>query len=133
MSRTVRSPDGRSWTLERARPESVIAASKKEGFFWGSVVLTAMMIGLLAWIVIQFGSGVIFAIFMVVFLIWLIERVFSAARPNLRAHTDGPPAQTFTWRTTHRYGLSRIEDRIATQIENGQLGDEPPGTVLIGI
>jgi hypothetical protein len=133
MSRTVRSPDGRTWTLERVQPESVLAASKKEGFFWGSVVVTAIMIGLLVWIIVEFGAGLIFALVLVLFLIWLVERGFSTARPNLRAHTDGPPAQTFTWRTTHRYGLSRIEDGIASQIENGQLGDEPPGTVLVGI
>ena len=133
MARTVRSPDGRTWTLVRVQPESVIAASKKEGFFWGSVVVTAILIGVILWIVIEFGAGIIFIVFLVLFLIWVIERVFSTVRPNLRAQTDGPPAQTFTWRTTHRYGLSRIEDGIATQIENGQLGDEPPGTVLIGI
>ena len=133
MSRTVRSPDGRSWTLERVRPDSVIAASKKEGFFWGSVIVTAVLLGLLIWIVIEFGAGIIFAFLVVMFVIWLIERVFSTTRPNLEAHTDGPPAQTFTWRTTHRYRLNRIEDRIATQLENGQLGDEPPGTVLIEI
>ena len=51
---------------------------------------------------------------------------------NLVQDADAP-AQTLTWRTTHRWGLSRMEDRIATQIENGQLVDEPPGTVLIGI
>jgi hypothetical protein len=84
-------------------------------------------------VILEFGAGVIFVITLVVLLIWLIERAANAARPNLRAHTDGPPAQTFTWRTTHRYGLNRIEDRIATQIQNGQLGDEPPGTVLIGV
>jgi len=133
MSRTVRSPDGRTWTLERVKPESVLAASKKEGFFWGSVVVTAILIGLILWIVIEFGAGLIFIIAVLLFLIWLIERVFSTTRPNVRAHTDGPPPQTFTWRTTHRYGLSGIEDRIAGQIENGQLGDEPPGTVLVGI
>src|SRR5436190_8348126 len=110
MSRTVRAPDGRTWTLERARPESAIAASKKEPFFWVSVIVTAIMIGLIVWIIIEFGAGTIFAISVVVFLIWVIERAFSTARPNLKAHTDGPPAQTFTWRTTHRYGLSRIED-----------------------
>jgi hypothetical protein len=133
MTRTFRSPDGRSWTLERVQPESVIAASKKEGFFWGSVVLTVILIGFIIWIVIAFGAGIIFTIFMVVLVIWLIERVFSTTRPNLRAHTDGPPAETFTWRTTHRYGMDKIEDRIVGQIESGQLGDEPPGTVLIGI
>jgi hypothetical protein len=133
MSRTVRSPDGRSWTLERARPESAVAAAKKEPVFWGSVILTALMIGFLLWIAIEYGVGAFFVIAVVLFLIWLIERGFSTIRPNLTAHTDGPPAQTFTWRTTHRYGLSRTEDRIARQIENGELGQEPPGTVLIGI
>ena len=133
MARTVRSPDGRTWTLERVQPESALAASKKEPFFWGSVVVTAILIGLILWIVIEFGAGLLFVIFLVLLLIWLVERVFSTTRPNLKAHTEGPPAQTFTWRTTHRYGLSGMEDRIATQIENGQLGDEPPGTVLVGI
>jgi type IV secretory pathway TrbD component len=133
MARTVRSPDGRTWTLERVKPESAIAAAKKEPVFWGSVVVTAILLGLIIWITIRFGVGIIFILTLVLILIWLIERVFSTTRPNLKAHTVGPPAQTFTWRTTHRYGLSRIEDRIATQIENGQLGDEPPGTVLIGV
>lgn len=133
MARTVRSPDGRTWTLERVQPESALAASKKEPVFWGSVVVTAILIGLILWIVIEFGAGLLFVIFLVLLLIWLVERVFSTTRPNLKAHTEGPPAQTFTWRTTHRYGLSGMEDRIATQIENGQLGDEPPGTVLVGI
>jgi len=119
--------------LERARPESVVSAAKKEPVFWGSVILTALMIGFIVWITIRYGVGTIFILTVVVFVIWLFERGFSSARPNLKAHTDGPPAQTFTWRTTHRYGLSRMEDRIAAQIENGQLGDEPPGTVLVGI
>ena len=133
MSRTIRSPDGRTWTLERESAESVLAASKKEPVFWGSVVVTAVLIGVILWIVIAFGAKVIFIISMVLFAIWLIERVFSTTRPNLKAHTDGPPAQTYTWRTTHRWGMSGIEDRIAAQIQNGQLGDEPPGTVLIGV
>ena len=133
MSRTVRSPDGRSWTLERARPESALAAAKKEPVFWGSVILTVLMVGFVVWITIEFGVGIFFTITVILFVIWLFERGFNSARPNLKAHTEGPPAQTLTWRTTHRYGLSRIEDRIATQIENGELGQEPPGTVLIGI
>jgi hypothetical protein len=133
MDRTIRSPDGRTWTLERARAESALGAAKKEPVFWGSVVVTAVLIGVILWIVVEFGAGLLFIITLVLFLIWLVERVFSTTRPNLVAHTDGPPPQTFTWRTTHRWGLSGIEDRIARQIENGQLGDEPPGTVLIGV
>ena len=133
MSRTIRSPDGRSWTLEREKPESAVAAAKKEPVFWGSVVVTALLLGVILWIVVEFGAGLLFIITLVLFLIWLIERGLSTARPNLKAHTQGPPPQTFTWRTTHRWGLSRTEDRIAKQIENGQLGDQPPGAVLIGI
>ncbi len=53
MSRTVRSPDGRTWTLERARPESVVSAAKKEPVFWGSIILTALMIGFIVWITIR--------------------------------------------------------------------------------
>ena len=66
-------------------------------------------------------------------VIWFLERGLNVARPNIRAHTSGPPATTLTWRTTHRYGLGRIEDRIAAQIEKGQPEAEPSGTVLIGI
>ena len=133
MARTVRSPDGRTWTLERVKPDSLIASSKKEPVFWGSIVVTAILIGLIIWIVLEFGAGAVFIVAVVLFLIWLFERGLSTTRPNLQAHTEGPPAQTFTWRTTHRWGLSKTEDRIATQIETGQLGDEPPGTVLIGV
>lgn len=133
MSRTIRSPDGRTWTLEREKPESALAAAKKEPVFWGSAVLTVILIGFVIWVVVAYGAHVFFVITLVVLVIWLIERGLSTARPNLKAHTEGPPAQSFTWRTTHRWGLSHTEDRIAKQIENGQLGDEPPGAVLIGV
>jgi hypothetical protein len=133
MARTVRSPDGRTWTLEQVKPEGLIASSKKEPVFWGSIVVTAVLIGLIIWIVLEFGAGAFFIAVLVLFLIWLFERGLSTTRPNLQAHTEGPPPQTFTWRTTHRWGQSKIEDRIVKQIEAGQLGDEPPGTVLIGV
>ena len=83
MSRTIRSPDGRTWTLERARPESVVSAAKKEPVFWGSIILTALMIGFIVWITIRFGVGTYFILTVVVLVIWLIERGFSSARPNL--------------------------------------------------
>jgi hypothetical protein len=43
------------------------------------------------------------------FVIWLLERGSSFARPNIRAHTDGPARETHTWRTAHRIGLGKIE------------------------
>ena len=133
MSRTVRSPDGRSWTLERVRPESGLAESRKEPFFLASAVATAILVALIVLVIVVFDSTIIRLIAVLLLAIWLIERGLNFARPNIRAHTDGPPEETLTWRTTHRYGLSKIEDRIAEQIQNGRLEGEPPGAVLIGI
>jgi hypothetical protein len=133
MSRTVRSPDGRSWKIERVRPASGLSASRKEPFFWASVAVTVLLVGLIIWVIVRDESPLFLVISAVLLAIWVIERGLNVIRPNIRAHTDGPPRETLTWRTTHRYGLRRIEDRIARQIENGQLEGEPPGAVLIGI
>jgi len=115
------------------RPESAVAASKREPFFWISAAITVAMIGLIVWVIVRFGASIILVITAVVFAIWFLERGLNVARPNIRAHTNGPPARTLTWRTTHRYGLGRIENRIAAQIEEGQPEAEPSGSVLIGI
>ena len=133
MTRTVRSPDGRTWQLERVRHESGLSATSKEPFFWGSVFVTVLLIAFILWVIVALDSTVIRLIAIILLVIWVIERGLNFARPNIRAHTDGPPAETLTWRTTHRYGLSKIEDRIAAQIESGRLEGEPPGAVLIGI
>jgi hypothetical protein len=133
MSRTVRSPDGRTWQLERVRPESALAASRKEPAFWASLAATALLIAFIVWVIVRVESRVILVISLILLAVWLIERGLNTIRPNIRAHTDGPPAETLTWRTTHRYGLGKIEDRIADQIETGRLEGEPPGAVLIGI
>jgi hypothetical protein len=133
MSRTVRSPDGRSWQLDRVTHESGLSATRKEPFFWASAVVTVILIAFAVWVIVSIDSFVILLITLILLAIWLIERGLNFARPNIRAHTDGPPAETLTWRTTHRYALSKIEDRIAAQIESGRLEGEPPGAVLIGI
>jgi hypothetical protein len=133
VDRPIRSPDGRIWRLERVRPDSALSASKKEPFFWASVVATAALIGFIVWVIVRDESSLFLVIGVVLLVIWLIERGLNLIRPNIRAHTDGPPAETLTWRTTHRYGLSRIENRIAAQIERGNLEGEPRGAVLIGI
>jgi len=133
MSRTVRSPDGRTWQIERVRPESGLAATRKEPFFWSSAVMTVILIAFAIWVIVRFDSMVILLITLILLAIWVIERGLNFARPNIQAHTDGPPAETLTWRTTHRWGLGKIEDRIVQQIEAGRLEGEPPGAVLIGI
>ena len=133
MSRTVRSPDGRSWQIDRVPHESGLSATRKEPFFWPSAVVTVILIAFAVWVIVSLDSFLIFVITLILLVIWLLERGLNFARPNIRAHTDGPPAETLMWRTTHRWGLSKIEDRIAAQIESGRLEGEPPGAVLIGI
>jgi hypothetical protein len=133
MARTVRSPDGRTWTLERVSPESSLGATMKEPFFWPSAIATIVILALAVRLLMVDTGWITFIILVPLLLIWFLERGLSFARPNIRAHTDGPPAETHTWRTTHRIGLGRIENRLAEQIEQGHLEAEPAGAVLIGI
>jgi hypothetical protein len=132
MSRTVRSPDGRTWTLERVSPNSLMSETRKEPFFWPSAIVTILLIAVTVWLAVR-GHVVITICAVILLVIWLLERGLNFIRPNIRAHTDGPPVETLTWRTTHRYGLDKIEQRIADQIAQGRMEGEPPGTVLIGI
>jgi dolichol kinase len=132
MARTVRSPDGRTWTIDRTSPNSMMGQTRKEPFFWASVVLTILLIAFVVWVIMR-GHTVIAIVSVILLAIWVLERGLNVIRPNIRAHTDGPPPETFTWRTTHRYGLDKIEQRIADQIQQGRAESEPPGTVLIGI
>lgn len=133
MARTVRSPDGRTWTLERVSQGKSFAERRQEPFFWPSLIATAIMLVFIVRLISLDAGWFTWVVIVPLFVIWLLERGLSFARPNVRAHTDGPPAETHTWRTTHRIGLGKIEDRIAQQIEQGQLEAEPPGAVLIGI
>ena len=134
MARTVRSPDGRTWTLERISQGKSFAERRQEPFFWPSLIATAIMLVFIVRLISVDGAGwFTWVVVVPLFVIWLLERGLSFARPNIRAHTDGPPAETHTWRTTHRIGLGRIENRIAEQIEQGHLEAEPGGAVLIGI
>jgi hypothetical protein len=133
MARTVRSPDGRTWTLERISQGKSLAERRQEPFFWPSLIATAIMLVFIVKLISLDTGWFTWVVIVPLFVIWLLERGLSFARPNIRAHTDGPPAETHTWRTTHRIGVGRIEDRIAGSIEQGKLEAEPPGAVLIGI
>jgi hypothetical protein len=133
MSRTVRSPDGRTWTLERVSQGKSFAERREEPFFWPSLIATAILLVFLVRLIQLDAGWFTWVVIVPLFVIWLLERGLSFARPNIRAHTDGPPAETHTWRTTRRIGLGKIEDRLANEIANGRFEAEPPGAVLIGI
>jgi dolichol kinase len=132
MARTVRSPDGRTWTIDRTSPNSMMDQTRKEPFFWASLALTILLVAFIVWVIVR-GHTAIAIVTGILLAIWVIERGLNVIRPNIQAHTDGPPPETLTWRTTHRYGLGKMEERIADQIEQGRTEGEPPGTVLIGI
>jgi hypothetical protein len=109
-----------------------MSETRKEPFFWPSAVVTILLIAFTIWLAMR-GHLVITICALILLVIWVLERGLNFIRPNIRAHTDGPPPETLTWRTTHRYGLAKIEQRIADQIQQGRTEGEPPGTVLIGI
>ena len=133
MARTVRSPDGRTWTLERISQGKSFSERRQEPFFWPSLIATVIMLVFIVKLISLDTGWFTWVVIVPLFVIWLLERGLSVARPNIRAHTAGPPAETHTWRTTHRIGLGKIENRIAEQIEQGHLEAEPAGAVLIGI
>ena len=133
MARTVRSPDGRTWTLERISQGKSFADRRHEPFFWPSLIATVIMVVFIVKLISLDAGWFTWVVIVPLFVIWLLERGLSFARPDIRAHTEGPPAETHTWRTSHRIGLGKIEDRIVQQIEQGHLEAEPKGAVLIGI
>jgi hypothetical protein len=134
MSRTVRSPDGRTWTIDRVSPKGAsLADRKQEPFFWPSLVVTVLLVAFAVWLISVAPGWITWVLVVPLLVIWLLERGLNFTRPNIQARTDGPPAETRTWRTTHRIGLGRIEDRIVGEIESGRYESEPPGAVLIGI
>jgi hypothetical protein len=44
-------------------------------------------------------------------LIWLLERDLNIVRPNIRAHTEGPPPESLTWRMSYPFGARRSRSR----------------------
>jgi hypothetical protein len=115
----IRSPDGRTWELDRIKPKLREADTFKVPFFWSSVVTTIVVLALVLWIV---GSdpGPAAYILLVPLGVWLVERGFHAFRPFIRAKTEGPPPETLMWRPGSRWGYGRVERRIVDTIEAGR-------------
>lgn len=132
MSRSVRSPDGRIWRIERIAPDARLRMTRREPFFWSSVIATVLLFAFAARMIWVDPGPLTLSIVVPLLVIWLLERDLNFLRPNIRAHTGGPPAETLTWRTTYPFGAGRIEKQIANEIERGR-ESEPPGAVLIGV
>jgi hypothetical protein len=133
MSRTVRSPDGRTWKIDRVRPDSPLRLTRSEPFFWASVVATLFLVAFAGRMIWVDPGPLTLSIVVPLLAIWFLERGLHLFRPVIRAHTAGPPAETLTWRATPLVGVGRIEKRIVKAIESGRPESEPSGALLIGI
>ena len=74
-------------------PESSLGATMKEPFFWPSAIATIVILALAVRLLMVDTGWITFIILVPLLLIWFLERGLSFARPNIRAHTDGPPAE----------------------------------------
>ncbi len=122
------SPDGRSWEVEAVREAVTFGRSRSEPFFWASVVVTVILIG----VVIAFAllSTIIAIVAGVLLVIWLAERTSNLLRPRLYARTKGPPPEEVVWKAD-RLARGKLEHRIVRAIEAGNPDVEPPGLTLL--
>jgi len=120
------SPDGRTWEIGSAHEK--MSVNTDEPFFWGSVVLTVVMVA--AVIVIAFYSTAFAIIAGILLVIWLAERISNLMRPRFYARTEGPPAREVLWKAK-RFKGGGLEQRIVKAIESGDPDAEPPGLALL--
>lgn len=126
----ARSPDGRTWRLDRVRPKLRDAETLKVPFFWSSVVATILLFAFIArfvWVDPGYSAYVV----LVPLGVWLVERGFHALRPFIRAQTEGPPRERLMWRPGSRWRHGRVERRIADAIEAGRPETDVKGAPLV--
>ena len=121
MARTVRSPDGRTWTLERISQGKSFAERRQEPFFWPSLIATAIMLVFIVRLITLDGAGwFTWVVVVPLFVIWLLERGLSFARPNIRAahrrasRRDAHLADDAPHRPRQDRGPDRPADRAGT-------------------
>jgi predicted membrane metal-binding protein len=125
----IRSPDGRTWTLDRVRPKLREAETFKVPYFWPSVVVTILLLAFLAR-VIWVDPGWSAYLFGIPLVVWLVERGLHALRPYIRASTEGPPAETLMWRPNSRWTYRWVERRIIEAIRAGRPETDVKGALL---
>jgi hypothetical protein len=126
----LRSPDGRTWTIDRVRPKLRDAETFKTPFFWSSVIVTILLLVFvvrLIWV----DPGWVSYLLLLPLGVWLIERGIHALRPFIRAETQGPPHDMFMWRPGSRWSYGRVERRIADAITAGRPETDVKGAPLV--
>ena len=130
------SPDGRVWQVVKIRERPSLAETRKDPFFWGSAVVSVLLIAFFVrMVMVDFaigGSGLYALAFIVpVALLWLTERTMHLLRPHILAETDGPPAERVEWKTAYPLGTARLMNRAVEAIEDGTHDGEPRGLELL--
>jgi hypothetical protein len=125
----IRSPDGRTWTIDRVRPKLGEAETFKVPYFWPSVVVTIVLLAVFAR-VIWVDPGWTAYFLGIPLVVWLVERGVHAFRPYIRARTEGPPPETLMWRPNSRWTYGRVEPRIVEAIRAGRPETDVKGAPL---
>lgn len=129
------SPDGRVWHVKKVRERPSFAETRREPFFWGTVLVTIILIAFFVRLVMvdfgRFGSLYVFVFIVPLALLWLTERTMHLLMPRIHADTDGPPPERVVWKTTYPFGTSRLMSRAVAAIEVGRHDDEPRGLSLV--
>jgi hypothetical protein len=126
----LRSPDGRTWAIDRVRPKLRDAETFKAPFFWSSVIVTILLL-LFVVRLIWVDPGWVSYLLLLPLGVWLIERGVHALRPFIRAETQGPPHDMFMWRPGSRWSYGRVERRIADAIRTGRPETDVKGAPLV--
>jgi len=127
-ARTVVSPDGRTWHVAKVRERLSLAESRREPFFWSSIVVTVVLVAIIVRLVlVDPTSPMMLAFATPLALIWLLERSAYLLTPRIKAETKGPPPERVVWKTGHPLGSARLMRRAIEAIEAGAAVSEPRG------
>jgi hypothetical protein len=118
--RTAVSPDGRTWQIVKVRERLSFAESKREPFFWSSIVLTVVLVGVIVRLVLVDPTSPMMLAFAVpLAIVWILERGTYLARPRIKAETRDHPPERVVWKADHLLGSARVMLRAAQAIEAG--------------
>jgi hypothetical protein len=100
-ARRAVSPDGRVWRVQKIRERPSLAETRKEPFFWASIVTAVLLLAFFARVLmigVEWGVTLYtLAVLLPALLVWLVERATNLMRPHIRAQTDGPRAEVVEW------------------------------------
>jgi hypothetical protein len=129
---TAASPDGRTWQIVKLRERLSFAESKREPFFWSSIAVTVVLVGVIVRLVlVDPTSPMMLAFALPLAIVWILERGTYLARPRIKAETRDHPPERVVWKADRLFGSARAMRRAAQAIEAGAPVSEPRGLRLV--